>query len=469
MKVDGAYLMFALVLAAVSLILIIPPQSYAANATSAAPQLQRVTGGAGQCVIPKSKDCPASSIAGENIAGHIISCGYCQPACGLMCSTGGPSDGGEASSIGCVGTFVGGGSYSSSQTTYCNGGYDNSFSMSLPSGSYANYECSDAPAQASYNTGGSGWYDQGQCQITNYNDTTTHYPDALNGQIVPAQPSPVSQSPMITNVLNDNTANALWLLSCPSSPGGGAAEYFSSNLASFLGGDMCLANNAPLTSGAKVTTSVSWGPTTPPNGILDNITFTNIATGTINDIAYSGATNAIASSTFDISNGYNTQSYIFQQVPAQAQHGVWGWNAKRANFSGFNTVILSQWQNYASQSFDGGSSFAFIQNFDQSSYQWTCSYSYKLSTSINIQSIQNANIPLDSNGGSPVSVLPYFLYNISLPSTTSELNYAPTNAVLNLSLDLYSPHNFQSPQQNLDPFPFYTDAGFFAGQSSSGG
>jgi len=471
---DKIYYALTFALFAVCLMLIMPSQSYAANYTnSSTPQFQATT--TGPCIIPKSKDCPATSIAGQNIAGHIIACGYCQSACGLMCNDGSPSDTGEASSNSCTGTFVGGGSYSSSQTTYCNGGYDNSKTITLPSGSYSSYWCQDQPVSTTYGPGGgsSAYYDQGSCTITDYNTTTTHYdPYALNGQIVGGvQQSPVSQSPLVGNVLNDNTANALWLISCPASPGS-VTNLFSSNLASFIGGNMCQTINTPLTSGAKVTTSITWNGYSPVTGKIANLTFTNAATGLISNLAYSGATNSVASTTFDISNGYNTESYIFQQVPAQAQQGVWAWDAKRADFSGFSPAALSLWQSYDSKSFNGGSDYTFVQNLEQNTggtdYQWSCSYTYSLGLSLAIQSIQNANIPLASNGGSPVSVLPYLLYNISLPTTTSELNYAPANALLNLSLDLYSPHNFGSPAQNLDPFPFYTDAGFFAGQKASG-
>jgi len=470
---DKTYYAFTFALFAVSLMLIIPAQSYAANYTNSS-TVQFQTTPNGPCVIPKSKDCPASSIAGQNIEGHIISCGYCQPSCGDMCNTGGPTDTGEASSMGCTGTFVGGGSYSSSQTTYCNGGYDNSKTITLPSGSYSSYWCKDQPQLTTYGTGGSSssYYDQGSCIITDYNTTTTHYdPYALNGKIAGGvQQSSVSQSPLAVNVLNDNTANALWLISCPASPGS-VTNLFSSNLASFIGGNMCQTINTPLTSGAKVTTSITWNGYAPVTGSIANLTFTNAATGLISNLAYSGATNSIASSTFDISNGYNTESYIFQQVPAQAQQGVWGWDAKRADFSGFNAIELSLWQSYTSQSFNGGNAYTFVQNFNQDSsgtnYQWSCSYSYNFGLSLSIQSIENANIPIATGGGSPVSVLPYLLYNISLPSTTSELNVKTSNAVLNLSLDLYSPHNFGSAAQNLDPFPFFTDAGFFAGQHTA--
>ncbi len=64
-----------------------------------------------------------------------------------------------------------------------------------------------------------------------------------------------------------------------------------------------------------------------------------------------------------------------------------------------------------------------------------------------------------------VSILPYFLYNISMPaiSTTASpggLSY------LNLSFDLYSPHNYLNPNTNLDPFPIDTGSILFANVST---
>ncbi len=61
------------------------------------------------------------------------------------------------------------------------------------------------------------------------------------------------------------------------------------------------------------------------------------------------------------------------------------------------------------------------------------------------------------------TVLPYFLYNISVPVLATSLSGSPNSIeYLNLSLDLYSPHNYLDPGNYLAPFPVSTDSGFFA-------
>ncbi len=61
------------------------------------------------------------------------------------------------------------------------------------------------------------------------------------------------------------------------------------------------------------------------------------------------------------------------------------------------------------------------------------------------------------------TVLPYFLYNISMPVLATSLSGSPNSIeYLNLSFDLYSPHNYLNPGNYLAPFPVSTDSGFFA-------
>jgi hypothetical protein len=69
-----------------------------------------------------------------------------------------------------------------------------------------------------------------------------------------------------------------------------------------------------------------------------------------------------------------------------------------------------------------------------------------------------------------VSILPYFLYNISMPAISSTPVPTPnTISYLNLSFDLYSPTNFLNPFNSLDPYPLNTGSAFFANTTSPGG
>ncbi|MEM3841398.1 MAG: hypothetical protein QXN59_01745, partial [Candidatus Micrarchaeaceae archaeon] len=57
------------------------------------------------------------------------------------------------------------------------------------------------------------------------------------------------------------------------------------------------------------------------------------------------------------------------------------------------------------------------------------------------------------------TILPYFLYNISVPATYSNLNSHAE--YLNLSYDTYSPYNYLNPANALEPIPIRTGSGFF--------
>ena len=270
-----------------------------------------------------------------------------------------------------------------------------------------------------------------------------------------------------------------------------------------------------------------------------------------------------------ISNGYNTQSYIFGQVPASPQQGVWSWSLEYADIGNADAAKLSQ----AQQVFpEAGATFSSLELKTNS-----CTYYYSFTYSLNFQSINNANIPIPTNqkgtpssrlvfngyvyspvydissqlsnsgyslygdcwpiGGCPpvlgygnlylngqeqgsfsnsgsyvydsstvkgsngknlppgnyivatqqtcytgyifpyqcsstwaipksamttknVQFLPYFLYNLSMPATLSDVN--GRIQYLNLSFDMYSPHNYMDPGNFLDPFPLSTGSGFFA-------
>ncbi|MCL5099770.1 MAG: hypothetical protein M1158_01460 [Candidatus Marsarchaeota archaeon] len=84
-----------------------------------------------------------------------------------------------------------------------------------------------------------------------------------------------------------------------------------------------------------------------------------------------------------ISNGYDTNSYIFSQVPSGSQAGIWTWNFEYANFSKMVPSQLTQ----PTQTFPG-----LVYDAPDG-----CSYTYTFSESVNFQSIQNANIPIPSS------------------------------------------------------------------------
>ena len=70
---------------------------------------------------------------------------------------------------------------------------------------------------------------------------------------------------------------------------------------------------------------------------------------------------------------------------------------------------------------------------------------------------------VDYSGGGQqyesVGALPYLVYNMTMPASSGSLN--SKGEYLNLSFDLYSPHNYLNPSEYLDQFPLFTDSGMF--------
>ncbi|MGC8586111.1 MAG: hypothetical protein ACP5K5_01015, partial [Candidatus Micrarchaeia archaeon] len=76
-----------------------------------------------------------------------------------------------------------------------------------------------------------------------------------------------------------------------------------------------------------------------------------------------------------------------------------------------------------------------------------------------------ASAPITQISYSYVPILPYFLDNISMPALFSTVSNR--TEYMNLSFDMYSPHNYLQPSNYLDPFPLFTDSGFFANYNSN--
>ncbi|MDE1868455.1 MAG: hypothetical protein KGH60_00600 [Candidatus Micrarchaeota archaeon] len=421
-----------------------------------------------------------------------------------------------------------------------------------------------SPGGSSISLGGGSGY----CSSTNNNELATTYSssDAGSSQIAlqqsQAQPSP---TPQIINVLDQNAQNAQWLITCPSTPDPkNTAEYFSSAPKSFIAGNRCIANTAALNSNVILSVSSNWGLTQPASSQAD-VLGQHFAQGTIENLAYSGQTSDQGSQQSQISSGYDTQSYIFQQGPTSQQHGLWAWQAKYANLANANLGVLQQQESVDANV--GGVYYVCTGYSTCDPSPVVCIWPYTYTESSAITSIQNTQIPIPTKLGSKtsdyfsvdgstypltattqlsgacidlmygndatfdplflyacgtgwsqisrqgsisyqgqiysnlnvytnpqypdtyfaayglglaasgtgsgattitaygaVSVLPYILYNVSLPATYSNLN--GVEQFLNLSLDTYSPHNYLNPASYLDQFPLYTDSGFFANYSS---
>ena len=221
----------------------------------------------------------------------------------------------------------------------------------------------------------------GFCYYKSTDTVITQYSGfAGNGKItsVPTV-APQSTTPLIGQVLQDNQQYGQQLITCPMPPDPHNSKlYFTSNDKSFIAGNRCLANLAPLVTPITLYTTVGWTPVTLAFA-THHYSIGNMANGQIIGIAYSGESGIQGLSQFNLSNGYNTQSYIFGAVPSSSQHELWTWSAKYANLG---NVDLSK--------------LGMTQTFSNLEYviPLVCIYTYDYTVNSAITAVNNANIPV---------------------------------------------------------------------------
>ena len=290
----------------------------------------------------------------------------------------------------------------------------------------------------------------GGCAYAAY---TTFYTNYLgyggNGKIEEIS-SPI-QSPLpVTTVIQAYDNNyAQSLITCPVNPNPtNTQEYFISAQNSFIGGDRCLASIAPLLSTVLLTTTTTWGVpgdiTNAANlpaaeqSLLSTInknvagsafgsigsfmnlgTFekgcnyicfivstpasseaqyyiVNVGNANVQNIAYEGQSNLQGKNAYNISNGYNTNSYVFQQFPSSVQKGIWSWNANFADLSNADVKDL-----YISKTLNNlifyTYSMLYVPPYEY--YYWFCKYTYDYSFTAQVNYLHNANVIIPSAGG----------------------------------------------------------------------
>jgi hypothetical protein len=149
-----------------------------------------------------------------------------------------------------------------------------------------------------------------------------------------------SKTPLVLDVQNKNWYSSQNLITCPLNPDVSYSQrYFTSSNLTFVAGNKCLASTYPLTTVITLTTIVAWSPLTPAFA-TQTYSIASIASGFTMPLAYSGETGTPTSQAYNLSNGYNTESYIFSQVPSSPQQGLWTWSAQYADLSQTNVAQL---------------------------------------------------------------------------------------------------------------------------------
>lgn len=174
-------------------------------------------------------------------------------------------------------------------------------------------------------------------------------------------------------------------LVCPQSassqPNPTTSFYFDANKAQNIGGDQCLEQTLQLMTTITLPTTVIAPPMETELeelGQAKQVSFATVQALQVQNpgnlylrmINYSPEVDGM------LSNGWNTSSYIFREVPSSPQYAIWSWTAEFANF-GSAQQGQSQTYNYPGP----------LE--DEEYYGETCFYSYKYSETTTLQSIKN--------------------------------------------------------------------------------
>ncbi len=388
--------------------------------------------------------------------------------------------------------------------------------------------------------------------------------------------------PFTSQILSYNKDNASWLITCPDAPNpSNTQEYFQPIPNSFIAGDTCLITNPYIQTQIALIDAFSWSPSSLASTTA-SVSIDNIGQANVNNYAYSGDTQNLEGA-LNVSNGYDTNSYIFDYVPPSTQQGVWGWTTQFADLSNADLAKLQQQQTF-NLYINQPELYSNTVNGVTTTWYWVCTYPYTYSFNSKIESIQNSNAPIplyyasqpftflsyngmevpvstikttappyrftlscgfsqlqnmyngcnvpgwkkETYGGGAVlyingtdwnsqscdgysgytgeiykndtnpneygtvygsvcpfgsigwhdfsldtfnttfmgaNVIPYLLYNFTMPSVISNANGKPE--YLNMSYDLYSPHNYLNPANSLDTFTLDTGSGFLANYNGS--
>ncbi|MGC8652106.1 MAG: hypothetical protein ACP5UH_02550 [Candidatus Micrarchaeia archaeon] len=241
----------------------------------------------------------------------------------------------------------------------------------------------------------------GSCYSTGSDTVTTYYNNyAGSGAFSPVS-SATSALPLTSNILQSNARSGQWLITCPMTPNElNTTEYFSSNNDSFMLGDRCLANSQPLSTTTYLDTNTYWSLYSLASTSI-NFNINNIGQAFASVLAYSGQA-ATQGEGYNIANGYNSKSYIYDSVPSSNQSALWTWNAKYANLKEFGPAI-KKGDFYNSKYYSGLQyrSGPFSAISDNTLWVWYCNYVYNYQDSSDLTLLNNTNITIAAVNPSP--------------------------------------------------------------------
>ena len=316
------------------------------------------------------------------------------------------------------------------------GGSGGSGCYSGSSGSDGKVEESIIPptVDVPYGCYGGSTLDNGYCNIyTNSSNpvSSSQYSGYAGDGSFVVQPSTSSKGTVIPQVLKYNSQDAQWLITCPMSPDpSNTIEYMVTSNASHIAGDRCLASATALDTIVRQHIYISWNQSSPANATV-NIAFLNLSDPVVNNLGYSPQANMSTNpGNFVLSNGYDTQSYIFGSVPTQPQSAIWSWHARYADLSNVNVGPLhnqTTLKNLYFYTTPSGGTYTGGANY--------CNYTYDYTENSIVDQVTNAfiTIPVSVEG---IKFPTYLLFQGSLYQPATVINRAGS-AEFSCAADLY--------------------------------
>jgi hypothetical protein len=247
------------------------------------------------------------------------------------------------------------------------------------------------------------------------------------------------ESPVL-QVANQNQQEALKFLTCENVPSDPTSNVlFYSGIVPFVAGAPCLNTQGSLVSQLTLVTTVTWSQSSLAQASVGPLQVGNPGNAEVKNIAYTPMVDG------ELSNGFATNTYIFNGVPSFAQNDIWTWSATFANFEGANARLPQSKQ---------------INEQDLTYDENGCQYTYNYGETTTLRSIANSYIPFNvvtgvDNNGNPIMsqfdtpALPYLTYGYSIGVPGSLSTMVPQ--ISNLQYDVFSPWNYYTPSI-VDPF-----------------
>ncbi len=283
---------------------------------------------------------------------------------------------------------------------------------------------------------------------------TTSYSNAASSSTpTSTQGSQVQTSPT-SSVAAANAQNSTNFLTCtaPKSPSTDNSLFIPAS-GGFVGGATCLNTVSSMTTGVELDTQIRdtfnnfQDPLDLASFTVLPLKLTNLANLQLKVYTYSPEVDG------ELSNGYATNSYIFQSVPSFAQNAIWSWTTTFPDFSKVTS---------------GNSDYQMDDEIWTDGIT-TLSYSYEVKTTLNW--VHNTYLPflfapngLAAMTQSPSSgsttpptptkittpVFPYLFYNFNLTMNSPATFVTPN--LTTLSYGIFTPATYYAPNM-MDQFP----------------